>query len=219
MKKDEILNDLHSRIVDGSFLPGDTLVERKLCEKYGLSRTPIREILWALVSEGLVENKPSKGFFVCKLSWQRIFEIYQTLEAVEGMAARLACQYADSSFIMKIKAIRTKLEPLDTEKNTNDCVLLGREMHTEILIAGKNKFLTDFDEKLKTITRLAINMIDRKNLEKESKQYHILIMRAIIDKDADKSEMYMRKHLQISRNKIVSLVYPDISKFVSLSNF
>ena len=73
MTKNEILNDLREKILTEVYEQGESLIERELCEFYEISRTPIREILWRLVLEGIVEQKPSRVFFVRKLGWEQIF--------------------------------------------------------------------------------------------------------------------------------------------------
>ena len=62
MTKNEILVDLRKKILEEYYVQGQSLVERNLCETYGVSRTPIREVLWSLVADGVVEQRPAGGF-------------------------------------------------------------------------------------------------------------------------------------------------------------
>src|SRR5690554_1887708 len=106
MKTIDVYEDLKAKISKEEFLPGEILVERDLCEIYKISRTPIREVLWKLVSDGLIEKVSNKGYRVKELTLENIFEIFQARESIEGMAVRLACQKGDSDFLSKIKQLQ-----------------------------------------------------------------------------------------------------------------
>ena len=211
--KNEILNDIHTKIMNGYYLPGDQLNERKLCEIYKISRTPIREVLWSMVSDGIVEQKRSIGFSVSKYTGEQIFEIYQTLEAIEGMAARLACRNANEENINKFKSIKEKLEVIDGTKETDLSVLLGREMDSEIIKASRNDVLKKIYDNLIIKTRIAVNLINsRVSLEETSRKYHLLIIKSILEKNEDNSEIYMREHLSNTRNNLVHQLFPELKK-------
>ena len=87
--KETVYADIHEKIREGQLAPGDWFVERELCEQYGLSRTPMREVLWNLEKDGLLIQTPGRGFRIRNLNLQEIMEIFQAREAVEGMAAYL----------------------------------------------------------------------------------------------------------------------------------
>ena len=67
--------------MSGNLLPGNALVERELCSKYNISRTPMREILWKLASDGLLDQERSKGYTVKKISLELF--LVQTVNSVE----------------------------------------------------------------------------------------------------------------------------------------
>ncbi len=215
MKKDRILEDLKDRIVNGFYRPGDSLNERLLCEQYTVSRTPIREVLWALVSDGVFDHTPSKGFSVKKFTSSQIFDVYQTLEAVEGMAARLACQNADEALIGRLKSIRTELETKDGEKDTERCVTLGREVHTELMKATRNEVLQQVYSNLIVKTRLVVHLMESRTiLEEESRSYHLKIIEAVLARDCEASETIMRHHLRKSCRNIVKVLFPDVARIL-----
>ncbi|MGB6607614.1 MAG: GntR family transcriptional regulator, partial [Atribacterota bacterium] len=96
--KNTIYKKLKKEIISGKLLPGSVLVEREISNEYSISRTPVREILWRLASDGLLEQEPSGGYIIRKISLEEIFNIFQSREAIEGMAARLSCQKGDDNF-------------------------------------------------------------------------------------------------------------------------
>ena len=83
---------LKNAIISGVFPPEKLLVERELCEMLGISRTPVREALRRLSSEGLAESHPGRGVFVTRLTASDALELYELKEALERMAVRLCIQ-------------------------------------------------------------------------------------------------------------------------------
>ena len=204
MKNEKIYQDLKQKIINEELLPGQWLVEREVSETCGISRTPVREVLRRLVSDGFLELKPGKGYLVRKLSLEEIIEIFQAREAVEGMAARLACQKGDESFFARIKEIGQRLEKLNLEEDSAVGVIIGNELHSTIAEAADNSLVFEFYEKLKNLAALTRNISKKSvGIEKRSKEAHLALINALEEKDADKSEQCMREHL---RNTCRSLV-------------
>src|SRR5512136_2390536 len=106
MDKQAVYEDIKQQIIKEKLAPGQWLIERELCETYRISRTPIREILWKLTADGFLEQEANRGFVVRRLGLEQIFEIFQTREAIEGMAARLACLRGDEAFRSMMREIK-----------------------------------------------------------------------------------------------------------------
>lgn len=199
--------------MSGKLLPGSSLVEREISDEYSISRTPVREILWRLVSDGLLEQEPSRGYIIRKISLEEIFNIFQSREAIEGMAARLACQKGDTKFFSNIKEIREIIEKIDIEKNCQESVVVGRNLHDLIITTANNNFLSEFYNKLRNITALTRN-ITRKSvsIEKKSKELHSAIINALEERDEEKSEYCMREHLRTTCRLMADYFYPNLFK-------
>lgn len=136
MRKEETYQELKKRIINEELAPGHWLVERDISEEFKISRTPVREIFRRLVSDGLLELKPTKGYLVRKLNLEEIVEIFQAREAVEGMAARLCCLRGDGNFFSHIEELRGMFEQIDIEKDSTRGVITGRELHDAIVDAA-----------------------------------------------------------------------------------
>lgn len=211
--KNTIYKELKAKIMSGKLLPGSSLVEREISDEYNISRTPVREILWRLVSDGLLEQEPSRGYIIRKISLEEIFDIFQSREGIEGMAARLACQKGDDNFFSNIKRIRKRIKEIDIEKNCQESVVVGRNLHDLIITTANNNFLSEFYNKLRNITALTRN-ITRKSvsIEKKSKELHLAIINALEEKDEEKSEYCMREHLRTTCQLMVNHFYPSLFK-------
>jgi DNA-binding GntR family transcriptional regulator len=211
MDKQAVFEHLKQQITEEKLPPGHWFVERELCATYCLSRTPIREILWKLHAGGFLEQEPNRGFIVRKLGLEQIFEVFQAREAVEGMAARLACSKSDESFRSTLREIMEKLNELDAETDPAQGSALGRRLHGAIVEAARNGIMVDIYEKLKNLSILTSN-ITRKSptIERVSKEAHLMLINALLEHDEEKSEQLMREHLKDTCRQIVEQFYPNM---------
>ncbi|MCX7846302.1 MAG: GntR family transcriptional regulator [Dictyoglomaceae bacterium] len=211
LNKEEIYKNLKEKILKENLAPGEWIVEREICEEYGISRTIAREILRMLIFDGLVELQPNKGYIVRKLTLEEIVDIFQAREAIEGISAYLACLKGDEEFFNYIRELREKLEEIDIDKDVSEGVAIGRKLHDAIIKATKNSILIEFYEKLKNLAALTSNITKRSvNIENKSKEYHIEIMKALEDRNPDKSEYLMREHLRITLEGVLREFYNSL---------
>jgi len=197
MRKDELYHELKMKIFNEDISPGTWLVEREISEKYEVSRTPVREILRVLASDGLIIFEPTKGYSVRKLGFDEIVEIFNAREGVEGMASRLACIRGDQEFFSNIKKIKKELERIDVTKDTSIGVKIGHTLHNVIAKEANNKILDEFYQKLNNLSALTRNLTKRSvEIELNSQKDHIAIADTILSKDEDRSEQVMRKHIK-----------------------
>jgi len=211
--KNTIYKELKKEIMSGKLLPGSNLAEREIGNEYSISRTPVREILWRLASDGLLEQEPLGGYIIRKISLEEIFNIFQSREAIEGMAARLACQKGDDNFFSNLKEIRERIKEIDIEKNSQEGVFFGRKLHDSIIVAANNAFLSEFYNKLRGLAGLIRNITQRSVfIEKKSQESHLVIINSFEEKDEEKSEYYMREHLRITCRLMTDYFYPHLFK-------
>lgn len=211
MRKEEVYRDLKDGIMRGRIKPGDWLIERELCEHYGLSRTPVREVLVHLVSDGLLVRERSKGFFVRVLKFEQVIEAFQAREAVEGMAARLACQRLDERARRHLDELYDEIESIDAEQDPQRGVKAGRRLHDFIMRTAKNELLRDLHQRLNGIVYLIANLTTRApGVEKVSKQGHLEIIDALRRGDQDAAEEAMRRHLRTTCNLVTDAYFADL---------
>jgi DNA-binding GntR family transcriptional regulator len=210
--KQSIYDDIKEQIVSEKLQPGQWLIERELCETYGLSRTPVREVLWKLLADGFLEQEPNKGFVVRKLSLEQIFEIFQTREAIEGMAARLAASRRDdAAFASRLAGIRKELARVNVEQEVARSVELGRKLHRAIMEAAHNNLMAEISVRLGNLTALTSNLTKKSTaIEKQSRDAHCRIIDALLEGDEEKSERVMREHLRDTCRQVVEQFYPGM---------
>ena len=209
--KNSVYEDIRQQIIEEKLVPGQWLLERELCQTYGMSRTPIREILWKLTADGFLEQEANRGFVVRRLGLEQIFEIFQTREAIEGMAARLACHRGGEAFLSTLDEIKKKIATAQIEFNPVAGIALGRELHRAIMDTAKNGIMADINKKLENMTVLTANITKRSPaIEKASAEAHLNIINAMLERDQEKAEQMMREHLRETCRHVVEQFYPGM---------
>jgi DNA-binding GntR family transcriptional regulator len=211
MHKSTVYEDIRRQIVEEKLAPGQWLIERELCETYSMSRTPIREILWKLMADGFLEQEANRGFVVRRLGLEQIFEIFQAREAIEGMAARLACRRGGDAFRATLREVKKKIAKANIESDPQLGIALGRELHKAIMGAAHNGIMADINERLENLTVLTANITKRSpTIEKTSADAHLKIINAMLQQDEEKGEQLMREHLRETCRHVVEQFYPGM---------
>jgi DNA-binding GntR family transcriptional regulator len=211
--KEKIYRDLKERIIRDELSAGQWLVERDLCSKYQISRTPMREVLQRLVSEGLLDLHKSKGYAVKTLSMKEIVEIFQAREAIECMLTRLACHNIDEHLTARLNELKLELEEVEIEKDIPGGVEIGRKFHDLISKTAKNSFLYEYYIGIKDLSALTRNISKRSvEIELKSKMEHLEILEALLKGDEEQSENCMRNHLRNTCERIVETHISDLKK-------
>ena len=132
------LEKLRDAILDFHFKPGERLVERTLCERLGVSRTVVREVLRHLETEGLVETLPQQGPAVAKPDLSQAAQVYEIRALLEAEASRAAAERATPADIARLKSANKAIQAAFTEGTSRDVLKATTEFY-EILftVAGK----------------------------------------------------------------------------------
>lgn len=188
---------MREAILSGKHLPGEALYEVHLAERFGMSRTPVREALQVLAREGFVDALPGRGFLVPRWSHQDVRELYELRESLEGFATACAAKNITSSEIAELEALHADyVEAPDLQL----LVRLGDQFHNKIVAFGRNKRLTKILDSLKaqiSMTRVS-QLRDIEGRRDESTREHRAILDAIIKRDGDLAERNARHHIRSS---------------------
>lgn len=106
---DEVAAQLRALIISGELPPGQKVPEVLLCERFGVSRTPMREALKVLASENFVQLLPNRGAIVAKLTRQEIDELFPVMGALEGLAGELACRNMRLKDLVHIRRLHEQM--------------------------------------------------------------------------------------------------------------
>jgi GntR family transcriptional regulator, rspAB operon transcriptional repressor len=207
-KKRRVYEILRTKIVHNELKPSEYLNEQNLCQDLGVSKTPIREALQRLEHNRLVVIVPNKGCFVSNISIDRIREVFEIRAILECAAARLAAASDNRSQFKSILESHDSFNIQDGEEMRH-YLLSGYQIHTHIVEAAGNSYLTDFYKTiLDHIVQIRVYFLNRFKSERlhETVEEHKRILQAIVDGDVDGAESAMRDHLKRSLLNINQLM-------------
>jgi len=139
----EIVNRLRDMIIEGDLQPGQRIYENQLGEELGVSRTPLREALKFLASEGLVELVPSRGAMVKRFSAKDIEDMLIVIRSMEMLAARIACAKASDEGIARLRDLHDAMVRHYQAGERLEYYKLNQQIHTGIVALADNAPLTE----------------------------------------------------------------------------
>lgn len=152
--RDRIAASIRNAIIDGRLIPGSRLTEQDLVSMLGVSRTPLREALLLLDSEGFIDMLPRKGAVVSAITQEDVEEIYGAKSILESAAAKLACDKMTYETIEALTELTNEMEAaINDERNDYRTMLnLNSEFHQMMSDAGGNKRISQFIRNLRSQT-------------------------------------------------------------------
>jgi DNA-binding GntR family transcriptional regulator len=190
---------LRSEIFTGELAAGETLPERLLAERLQVSRTPVREALIILQSEGLVELVPNRGAFVRTITADDLMEIYTLRGLLESHAARLASDRATVEQLDAMEDAQTRLRRMHARGSAADQAVADLAFHTAVSEAAGSPFLATLVGQV-----LAFTVSFRANYKYPADRSqtalveHDAILAAIGAHDSDLAERLMSEHVASS---------------------
>jgi DNA-binding GntR family transcriptional regulator len=193
----KVFNQLRTNILNGTYKPGDSLIELRLSEELGVSRTPIREALRQLELEGLVQAIPNKGAVVKGITEQDVEDIFTIRTMIEGLAARWAAEKITPEEITELKEA-LEFEEFYTVKNDTDHLMrYDSRFHEIIFRASKSRplmhMLSTFHDYIQSARVFSFKIPGR---PQKSLSEHRAIFEAISNKDAATAEALTIQHIR-----------------------
>ncbi len=197
--RERIADRIRADIVKGVFGDGERLVEPKLAEIYGISRTPIREALRQLESEGFIEIVPRKGAVVKELTIKDIDNLYAIKANLEGLAARQAVEHISSKEIEKLDNVNEKFISLfkGSENIVEEYLKYNISFHNLFIKYSNNDKLIEILEGLnKNFQRFRSFLVSKVDRVKEAYLEHRQIIDAFRKRDPELAEKSVRNHIE-----------------------
>jgi DNA-binding GntR family transcriptional regulator len=187
---------LKKQILTGKLISGERLLEKKLSQDLGVSRSPIREALRMLEQDELVVLNPN-GLIVNSLEMSDMKEIYQCSIAIEPYAVNLAASNLNEKDIKDLRAFIQKARESHLRKEYNVIVEFNTGFHESIIVKCGNSRLISIIDKLRALTILR-RRAELEFYHKRSDEYlleHEEILDALAQKDGETAELLMKKHI------------------------
>lgn len=197
---------LEAEIAEGRIEPGTRLDEQEVAERFGVSRTPVREAFRLLAAEDLVELRGRQGAVVRVIGVHTLIEMFQVMGELEGLCARLAARRLTDAQRQSLAGIHARLAAA-ADQGTDVFYDVNQEFHEAIYAASSNAFLADQTRRLRNrvaayrrrVTRMPTRIAD-------TLQEHQEILDAIFAHDGERAHAAMRAHLSLLGDNLLDFI-------------
>ncbi len=197
---------IRQKIITLELPPLSAIDEQALMEDLQLGRTPIREALQRLASEGLIMLAPRRGMFVAEISITDLQKVFELRMNLEGFCARLAAQRATEEQLAQMDAL---IRQLETASHINGKALMAidEQYHELLYEAADNEFLADTLRRLHALShRIWHLVLDRLGSLRGAMEQHIEITHALKSRDEAQAEALLQQHISEFQREIKSVL-------------
>ncbi len=203
----EVAVRLRQRIVEGAIAPGSKLNERELSELLQVSRTPLREAIKMLASEGLVELLPNRGAVAAQLSTQDVIDTFEVISGLEGQSGELAAQRISDAELAEIRALHYEMLAAFTRRDLSTYYRLNATIHERINAAAHNPVLA---QTYRTVNARLQALRFRSNFDERKWQRaveeHEEMVERLAARDAVGMQALLVQHLKNKRDVVLELM-------------
>lgn len=214
-----VYNVLRDEILDLTLAPGSPIDEIQLSERLSMSRTPIREALVRLASEGLVTTLPNRSTVVSNIDFLNLHTFFDAITLMYRVTTRLAAQNHDASDLLAIRRYQAEFADAVTAQDALAMIATNRELHAAIATAGRNPYFEALchrllDEGRRLLRLYYLSFDDR--LPHRYVQEHDDIIAAIEARDVALSDDLARAHADQIVKQIQTLIARDRRQHIAL---
>ena len=190
---EEVAELLRQRIFNRELTPGSWIDELRISEEYGISRTPLREALKVLATEGLVTMKLRRGAYVTEVNEKDLTDVYHLLSLLEADAAGVVAAHANEAQIKVLQDLHNQLEK--AVRNRERFFEINESFHMQLMLTADNRWRDQMVADLRKVMKLnRHNSLLKAGRIEESLKEHNAIMAAITQRNSDLAAKAMRTH-------------------------
>ena len=195
---EEVAELMRQRIFNRELAPGSWIDELKIAEEFGISRTPLREALKVLATEGLVTMKVRRGAYVTEVNEKDLTDVFHLMAVLEADAAGTVAETATDQEMQELEALHQEL--VEAAKKPKDHIkffTLNEAFHVRLLQIADNKWAEQMVADLRKVMKLnrAQSLLKEGRIE-DSLAEHSALMVALKGKDAHAAQATMRTHIE-----------------------
>ena len=210
---------LRDEILDLTLLPGSPIDEIRLSERLSMSRTPIREALVRLASEGLVTTLPNRSTVVANIDFMNLHTFFDAMTLMYRVTTRLAAQFHTPADMAKIRARQAEFAKAVSAQDALSMIATNREFHAEIARAGRNPYYESLCLRLldegRRLLRMNYQSFDDQ-LPSEYVQEHEDLIAAIEARDIGRADSLAETHADQIVRQIQGLISRDRRQHIEL---
>jgi DNA-binding GntR family transcriptional regulator len=210
---------LRDEILDLTLLPGSPIDEIRLSERLSMSRTPIREALVRLASEGLVTTLPNRSTVVANIDFMNLHTFFDAMTLMYRVTTRLAAQFHTPADMAKIRARQAEFAKAVSAQDALSMIATNREFHAEIARAGRNPYYESLCLRLLDEGRRLLRMYYQSfddQLPSEYVQEHEDLVAAIEVRDIGRADSLAETHADQIVRQIQALISRDRRQHIEL---
>jgi len=202
---------LKTSILSGRFNPGERLTEEHLAKELGISRTPIREALHKLESEGLIKPLATRGFIASQDSREEVEELFDIRAVLEGYALRVICGRIDDALLGGLEETVRKAEEALRAQSLDDVFQWNTRFHDMLheLIMDRHRLYHQMVTMRQYVLRYRKNTLQYPDGGERTVEGHRKILLALRLHDPDLCERVMREHIQQSKKDALQFLFKD----------
>ena len=206
--RERTYNHLKSDVLAGRFNPGERLTEEHLAKSLGVSRTPVREALHKLESEGLIKPLESRGFSVARDSREEMEDLFDIRSALEGYAIRMICECITAETVETLQDLIAKAEKALERKQLDEIFQHNTRFHDILhsVISHKTRFYNLIADIRKYVLRYRKDSLHYLAGARKTIDGHKKILLAISLKDPDLCERVIREHVREAREEALNTI-------------
>ncbi len=195
-----VYRHLRDRILSGSYVYGERLIESEIAAALGVSRTPVREAMRMLELEGLVRYLNRRGVMVTNIAGDDMDEIYALREVLEGLSARLCAELRTEEQGKQLMDLHAQMEHALMTGNADAFTNSHTQFNMCLYHTSGNQRLTDILSRFNEyIAKSQLISLTRHGRGNEIIEEHRAIVEAIVKRDADRAESLTRQHVANAR--------------------
>jgi len=202
---------LKTAILSGQFSPGERLTEEHLARAMGISRTPIREALHKLESEGLIRPLATRGFVAAQDSREEVDELFEIRAVLEGYALRVICERLDDGLLAELEGAVGKAETALAGGALDEVFALNTRFHDLLhdSLTDKRRLYHQMVTMRQYVLRYRKNTLQSPDGGRRTVEGHRKILLALRLRDPDLCERLMREHIQQSKTDALQFLFTD----------
>jgi DNA-binding GntR family transcriptional regulator len=202
----EIYTDILGRIVQGELPPGQRMIEEDLAREYRVSRTPIREVIFALERDGLVARAANRGAKVIAFTPDDVEQVYEIRKVLECLGLRNVIGFLQLNALMELEQRHDFLNRKQGPHWSDEFAELDVEFHRLIVSNPRNRRLVGYLDNIALLIN-SLRLLGARNPRhaRRASEQHLEILHALLQRDEPLAERLLAEHIETSKRNALEL--------------
>ena len=191
---EDVAELLRQRIFSGALKPGSWIDELKIAEEYGISRTPLREALKVLATEGLITMRLRRGAYVTEVSHEDVRNVFHLMALLESDAASIVASQATDAELAELQKLHNQLEKAC--KDRAKFFAINETFHLKLLAIANNRWRDQMVADLRKVMKLnRAQSLFKEGRIQESLAEHRAVLHALLARNSEAAALAMHTHI------------------------